>query len=102
MREITKKRIINTVKEYRRIFPLQYEIAAQGNKKRANTQATGWGEVMNGSEIIHREELRMPTDLHTILYAKMTPEEQEEFESDKGILWFKRTFPEWVPNLKKE
>jgi hypothetical protein len=40
----------------------------------------------------------MPTALHTILYAKLTPEEIEEFESPKGTVWFQRTFPEWVPN----
>lgn len=44
----------------------------------------------------------MPTDLHTILYSKLNAEQQTEFESDAGILWFQRTFPEWVPNRKKE
>lgn len=102
MREITKKRIENTVKEYKRIFPLQYKLAAEANKQRAKNQKTGWGEVLDGSSILEREELRMPTDLHTILYTKLTPEEQEEFETDAGILWFQRRFPEWVPNSKIE
>lgn len=102
MREITKKRIINTVKEYRRIFPRQYELAAQANKVRAQEQKTDWGELLDNSNVLQREELRMPTDLHTILYAKLTPEEVQEFETDKGIIWFQRIFPEWVPNRKKE
>lgn len=102
MREITKKRIISIVKEYRRIFPLQYKLASEGNRNRAEGQESDWGEVMSGSSVLHREELRMPTDLHTILYLKLTPEEIQDFESDKGILWFQKTFPEWVPNRKKE
>lgn len=102
MKDITKKRIINTVKEYRRIFPQQYKLAAEGNKLRAKDQESDWGEVFEKSEHIIREETRMPTDLHTILHAKLTPEEIDELHTDKGMLWFQRTFPEWVPNRKKE
>ena len=102
MREITKKRITSIVNSYRNLFPRQYKMAAEANKQRAQEQKSGWGETLESSEIIHREELRMPTDLHTILYTKLLPEEQVEFETDKGILWFQRTFPEWVPNRKKE
>jgi len=98
MRDITKKRIINTVREYKRLFPRQYELASQANKQRAREQLTDWGETLENSELIEREEMRMPTDLYTILYAKLTPEEQQEFETDKGTLWFLRTFPEWNPN----
>lgn len=101
MRDITKKRIINTVQAYRKVMPRQYEMAAQANRQRAETQATDWGEMMENSDLIHREELRMPTDLHTILYAKLTHEEVQDLETDSGILWFQRTFPEWVPNRKK-
>jgi hypothetical protein len=100
MRDITKKRIISIVKEYKRFFPRQYKMAAEANKQRAQGQVSDWGETLGTSDIIHREELRMPTDLHTILYTKLLPEEQVEFESDKGILWFQKTFPEWVPNRK--
>lgn len=102
MRDLTKKRIISIVGSYRKLFPKVYQMAAEANKQRASTQESDWGEVMSGSSVIHREELRMPTDLHTILYAKLTPEEISEFETDKGILWFQRRFPEWVPNRKKE
>jgi len=102
MKEITKKRIISIVKGYRKLFPKQYEMAAQANRQRARDQKTGWGETLESSSIIEREELRMPTDLHTIIYSRLTPEEQTELETDRGMLWFKRTFPEWVPNLKKE
>ena len=102
MRDFTKKRIISIVKEYRRFFPRQYALATQANKQRAQNQVSDWGEGLAGSDIIHREELRMPTDLHTILYSKLNAEQQTEFESDAGILWFQRTFPEWVPNRKKE
>jgi len=101
MRELTKKRIKSIVKAYRDIFPKQYELAAEGNRHRASTQKTAWGETLT-SGVLERELLRMPTQLHTILYAKLTPEEITEFESAKGTLWFQRTFPEWVPNLNKE
>jgi hypothetical protein len=75
-------------------------MAALANKARAESQKSDWGETVD-SNIIEREELRMPTDLHNIIYGRLTPEEQTEFESDNGILWFQRTFPEWVPNRKK-
>lgn len=101
MRDITKKRIKSIVRAYRDIFPRQYELAAEGNRRRADTQKTAWGETMD-STVLEREILRMPTQLHTILYAKLTPEEIQEFETPKGTLWFQRTFPEWVPNLNKE
>lgn len=97
MREITKTRIKNTVRAYRDLFPKEYALAAKGNRQRASNQKTKWGETLSGG-ILHREVLRMPTSLHTILYAKLTPEEIQDLESDKGTLWFQRTFPEWVPN----
>lgn len=102
MRDITKKRIISIVRAYKSLFPKQYELATEGNKHRADTQKSAWGETTDKSGVLEREVLRMPTQLHTILYAKLTPEEQTEFESDKGTLWFQRTFPEWVPNINKE
>jgi hypothetical protein len=97
MREITKKRIKSIVRAYRDIFPKQYELAARGNRQRAANQKTKWGETQT-NDILEREMLRMPTQLHAILYAKLTPEEIVEFESEKGTIWFQRTFPEWVPN----
>lgn len=101
MRDITKKRIISIVRAYRDIFPLQYELGAKGNRERAAEAKTDWGETVT-NDVLEREVLRMPTQLHAILYAKLLPEEIEEFESDKGTIWFQRTFPEWVPNRKKE
>lgn len=101
MRDITKKRITSIVRAYRDLFPEQYRLAALGNRQRAANQKTDWGELQD-STIIERELLRMPTALHTILYAKLLPEELKEFESEKGTIWFQRTFPEWVPNNKKE
>lgn len=101
MREITKKRIKSIVRAYRELFPREYELAARGNRERAEGQKTDWGEIKDTS-IIERELLRMPTQLHAILYAKLTPEEIEEYESEKGTIWFQRTFPEWVPNRKVE
>lgn len=101
MREITKKRIKSIVRAYRDIFPKQYALAAQGNRARALDQKTDWGETIT-NDVLEREILRMPTQLHAILYAKLLPEEIEEFESEKGTIWFQRTFPEWVPNRKVE
>lgn len=101
MQELTKKRIKSIVRAYRDIFPRQYELAAQGNRARALEQKTDWGETVT-NDVLEREVLRMPTQLHTILYAKLTPEEIQELDSDKGLLWFQRTFPEWVPNRKIE
>jgi hypothetical protein len=101
MREITKTRIKNIVKAYRDLFPLQYRLAAQGNRERAKNQKTDWGELKD-TALIERELLRMPTALHEILHMKLTPEELQEFESEKGTIWFQRTFPEWVPNRKIE
>jgi hypothetical protein len=101
MREITKKRIKSIVKAYRDIFPEQYRLGALGNRQRAANQKTKWGETLT-SDILEREIIRMPTQLHTILYAKLTPEEIMEFETEKGTLWFTRTYPEWVPNNGKE
>jgi hypothetical protein len=101
MREITKKRIISIVRSFRKVFPKEYELAASGNRQRASNQKTKWGETLNGG-VVEREVLRMPTSLHTILYMKLTPEEIQELESKKGLIWFQRTFPEWVPNMGKE
>jgi len=101
MHDITKKRVISIVRGYKKLFPQQYEMAAQANRQRADNQKTNWGEV-EGSNVLEREELRMPTDLHTVIYGRLTPDEQTELETDKGMLWFKRTFPEWVPNINKE
>lgn len=101
MRELTKKRIKSIVRAYRDIFPEQYDLAVIGNRQYTDNQRTDWGETKN-SDVLEREILRMPTQLHSILYAKMTPEEITEFESASGTLWFQRTFPEWVPNRKKE
>lgn len=101
MQELTKKRIKSIVRAYRDIFPRQYELAAQGNRARALEQKTDWGETVT-NDVLEREVLRMPTQLHAILYAKLTPEEILELDSDKGLLWFQRTFPEWVPNRKIE
>jgi len=101
MRDITKKRITNIVKAYRQLFPKQYELAAQGNRARALNQKTDWGETLESGSL-EREVLRMPTQLHTILYMKLTPEEIQELESQKGLIWFQRNFPEWVPNRKRE
>lgn len=101
MRELTKTRIKSIVRAYRDIFPKQYELAAEGNRHRAETQKTAWGET-GTNDVLEREILRMPTQLHTILYAKLTPEEITEFESPRGTIWFQRTFPEWVPNINKE
>lgn len=101
MRDLTKKRIKSIVRAYRDIFPEQYRLAALGNRQRASNQKTDWGELKD-STVIERELLRMPTALHEILYAKLTPEQIGEFESETGTIWFQRTFPEWVPNRKVE
>lgn len=101
MQQSTKRTIENVVKAYRALFPREYELAAEGNRHRAKSQETKWGEV-SGSDIIEREVLRMPTSLHAALYMKLTPVQQQELESDAGTLWFQRRFPEWVPNTNKE
>ena len=97
MQDRTKKRIQSIVRAYRDIFPKQYALAAEGNRKRASNQKTKWGETLT-NDVLEREILRMPTALHEILQMKLTPEEIVEFESEKGTIWFQRTFPEWVPN----
>lgn len=99
MHNSTKRTVENIVKAYKKIFPREYELAVEGNKHRADTQRTSWGEV-SGSSVLEREETRMPTSLHTAIYLKLTPEQQQELESDAGMLWFQRRFPEFVPNNK--
>lgn len=101
MHQSTKRTVENVVRAYKALFPREYELASVGNKHRAETQKTVWGEVSN-SDVVEREVLRMPSSLHTALYMKLTPEQQQEFESDAGLLWFTRRYPEWVPNTKKE
>lgn len=97
----TKRTVENVVRAYKALFPREYELASIGNRQRAESQNTKWGEL-GASDVVEREVLRMPSSLHTAIYMKLTPEQQEEFESDAGLLWFTRKFPEWVPNTKKD
>ena len=101
MRDITKKKIRGIVRAYRDLCPEQYRLGALGNRERAENQKTDWGEVKDTS-MLEREMLRLPTGLYEIIHLKLSPEEWFEFESDKGTIWFQRTFPEWVPNRKIE
>lgn len=101
MREQTKKRLSNVIREYKRIFPREYELVVLYNKQHAENQATKWGEL-NNADVVGREVQRMPTTLYELIRLKLSKEEVTELESDKGFLWFQRAYPEWVPNKGKE
>ena len=98
--QLTKDRIINVILAYKDLFPKEYEAAVQINKQRAETQTTSWGETNDGT--LGREVLRMPTSLHEALFQQLSSEQWTEYQSDKGLIWFQRKFPEFIPNRKTE
>jgi hypothetical protein len=99
--QLTKNRIINIILAYKDLFPKEYEATKQINKQRAETQNTAWGESVTG-DVLGREVLRMPTNLHETLFSQLSTEQWQEFQSDAGIIWLQRKFPEFVPNKKIE
>ena len=101
MQKLTQQKIISIINQYKQLFPDEYEAGVLANKQRADTQATKWGEFSDGNDI-GREVLRMPTTLHTALMLKLTDEEMKEFEHPKGLVWFQRRFPMFVPNRATE
>lgn len=76
-------------------------MAVAGNKKRAESQTTGWGEAKD-AEQLGREVFRWPDTLDAAFKTKLTDDEWTEFMEDKGTIWFQRTFPEFVPNTNIE
>lgn len=103
MNQLTKKRIINVVLAYKKLFPHEYELAVKQNKMRADMQLTPWGEVPNESAI-GRESFRIPENLQIAFQHKLTDEQYDWLftEVPGGTPWFQRTFPEFVPNHKTE
>jgi hypothetical protein len=101
MQKKTQHKILSIVRQYKQIFPEEYEAGVLSNKQRADHQATKWGEFADGSDI-GREVLRMPTTLHAILSTKLTNDELKEMEHPKGLVWMQRTFPQFVPNRSIE
>lgn len=100
MQQITKDKITSIIRQYKQLFPEEFNAGVLANKERADHQRTKWGEFQN--EQIGREVLRMPTTLHTALMLKLTEEQKKELESKKGLVWFQRSFPMFVPNQGKE
>lgn len=96
----TKKRVTNIVLAYKALFKDEYEAACRINKQRANNALTKWGETQNKE--FARETLRYPTNLDTALRFKLSPDQYDDLFTDKGIIWFQRTFPEFVPNRSIE
>ena len=101
MTNATKKRISSIVAAYKQLFPDEYETAALNNKVRSQLQVTDWGEFHGGIGL-GRELFRWPENLNIALQQKLSEEQWEELMSDKGVIWFQRTFPEWTPNRKHE
>lgn len=101
MTNTTKKKVTAIVTQYKKMFQTEYDIAVAGNKKRAKNQRTNWGEVTDAQEL-GREVLRWPETLDIAFKLKLSNDEWEDLMSDKGIVWFQRSFPEFVPNNKTE
>jgi len=101
MTNSTKRKITSIVVQYKKMFQTEYDMAVAGNKKRAETQISGWGEAKHAQDL-GREVLRWPDTLDTALKIKLGDDEWEELMEDAGIIWFQRTFPEFVPNTKRE
>lgn len=101
--EFTKKRIISIVRNWKKLFPKEYEASVLFNKIRVENRGTDWGEFDKGNSALGREILCWPETLTAAFNAKLTMEEQKWLFSDpKSTVWMQRTFPEFVPNKKRE
>lgn len=99
MEQKTKDKIRNIVAAYKELFPKEYMAVVDYNKSQ-RINAKKWGETDVGD--IGRINYNVATKLHMALTLKLTPQEYEQFISEKGNRWFVRTFPEFVPHNEKE
>lgn len=99
--ENTKKKITQAVKEYKRIFPDEYEMFLTSFRKKQDTKRDRWAQV-KGADVVTRQLIEIPESLHVALDLNLTVEEKDwlyarnDYQSNwSGMKWFMERFPEF-------
>lgn len=97
----TKDRIKAVVKEYTRVFPLEYEQFLNSHRIKQDTKMNEFAEFKKHGQLV-RQLFDVPETLYLALKMKLTEEQFDwlygfnEFEGKReGLTWFIRTFPQF-------
>lgn len=96
-----KEKVALTVKEYIRMFPLEYDSFLNSTRKKADSVTTEFAEIQ-GSDMISRHLFDLPEVLHYALQRQLTDEEYDWLYSRgayekrrEGLAWFIKAFPQF-------
>lgn len=94
MEKILQNKIINIVKEYKILFPSEYnacrEVVKQKRDKNSST-----GDMTKQTDLIERPLLEYPENLFFMLQSKLSTDELIQFNTKESARWFGKTFPEF-------
>lgn len=97
----TKERIKKVVREYIKMYPLEYEQFLSSHRKKQDNKINEFAEFKRSNQLI-RHLFDIPETLYFALKLKLQPEQFDwlygfnEYEGQRaGLTWFIRTFPQF-------
>lgn len=94
--DLTKKKIKDAVKAYKRRYPDHYKIVVKAIALKRSLKQDQYARI-DKSDM--RGLFEIPEDLHTVFVMLLDVEEITWFKTTEGGRWFARTFPEFsLPN----
>ncbi len=97
----TKERIKKVVKEYIKMFPLEYEQFLNSHRQKQDNKINEFAEFKQHDQLV-RHLFDIPETLFMALRMKLTTEQFDwmygfnEYEGNRaGVTWFIRTFPQF-------
>lgn len=83
------------VELYKLIKPEDYAQAVMSVKEDRNIQRDA-GKFAKGMDVLEKKVASYPEDLLMLLMEHLSPEELEFFNSNRGINWFAKNFPQFA------
>ena len=97
-----KTKVETAVKEYRRLFPIEYQAFLDSTRKKTDNLDTRWAEVKGAEHQIVRALFDMPEVLYHSIVQLLTDDEADWLFSRNayknqpaGLSWFIRKFPQF-------
>lgn len=97
----TKERIKKVIKEYIKLFPLEYESFCNSHRIKQENKVNEFAEFKGSTQLV-RHLVDVPETLYFSLRSQLQPEQFDwlygfnDFEGKReGMTWFIRTFPQF-------
>lgn len=97
--DTAKTRIAEMLKEYIRVYPIEWADFQLSIKEKLSLSKNDFGEL-DGSNLIERKLFEMPETLYIIFELKMDKAELEWFKTKEGSRWFVKTYPQFNTSVR--